>query len=46
MLAISRTTLYQLIWSDELVPIRIGRSVRFSIAQLEDFVARRTTPRD
>ena len=44
MLAVSRTTLYQLIWSEELVPIRIGRSVRFSVAQLEQFVASRTAP--
>lgn len=39
ILAISRTSVYQLVWRDELVPIRIGRSVRFSIAQLEKFVS-------
>ena len=41
ILAISRTSVYQLVWRDELVPIRIGRSVRFSIAQLEAFVTER-----
>ena len=41
ILAISRTSVYQLVWRNELVPIRIGRSVRFSIQQLEDFVAHR-----
>lgn len=44
ILAISRTSVYQLVWSEELVPIRIGRSVRFSIVQLQDFVAARTSP--
>jgi excisionase family DNA binding protein len=42
ILAISRTSVYQLVWRDELVPIHIGRSVRFSIAQLEDFVSSRS----
>lgn len=42
ILAISRTSVYQLVWREELVPIRIGRSVRFSIAQLECFVAARS----
>jgi len=32
---------YQLIWNEQLTPVRIGRSVRFSIAQLEQFVADR-----
>jgi len=41
ILAISRSSVYQLIWSDQLVPVRIGRSVRFSVAQLEQFVADR-----
>ncbi len=43
MLALSRSSIYQLIWNEELIPIRIGRSVRFSIAQLERFVADRTS---
>jgi len=32
---------YQLIWNEQLIPVRIGRSVRFSIDQLEQFVADR-----
>lgn len=43
ILAISRSSVYQLIWDEQLIPIRIGRSVRFSIAQLEHFVADRTS---
>lgn len=42
ILSLSRSSLYQLIWSEQLVPIRIGRSVRFSVDQLERFVADRT----
>jgi excisionase family DNA binding protein len=38
ILAISRSSIYQLIWSEQLIPIRIGRSVRFSVEQLEQFV--------
>mgnify|MGYP001788312021 FL=1 len=38
ILAISRSSIYQLIWSEQLTPIRIGRSVRFSVEQLEQFV--------
>ncbi|WP_395153693.1 helix-turn-helix domain-containing protein [Ilumatobacter sp.] len=41
ILAISRSSVYQLIWTEQLVPVRIGRSVRFSIAQLEQFVDER-----
>jgi|GEM_PF-422684 len=41
ILAISRSSVYQLIWNEQLTPVRIGRSVRFSIAQLEQFVADR-----
>ncbi len=43
ILAISRSSLYQLIWNEQLIPVRIGRSVRFSIAQLEQFVADRVS---
>lgn len=43
MLSISRSSIYQLIWSEQLTPVRIGRSVRFSIGQLEQFVADRLT---
>ena len=41
ILTIGRSTIYQLIWNAELVPIRIGRSVRFTMDQLEEFVNRR-----
>lgn len=41
ILTVGRSTIYQLIWNAELVPIRIGRSVRFTVDQLEDFVNRR-----
>ncbi len=41
ILAISRSSVYQLIWNEQLTPVRIGRSVRFSIAQLEQFVTDR-----
>ncbi|MFN3257553.1 MAG: helix-turn-helix domain-containing protein [Ilumatobacter sp.] len=41
ILSLSRSSMYQLMWSEELVPIRIGRSVRFSIEQLERFVTER-----
>ena len=41
LLAISRSSLYQLIWTEQLTPVRIGRSVRFSITQLEQFVTDR-----
>ena len=41
ILTIGRSTIYQLIWNAELVPIRIGRSVRFKVDQLEEFVNRR-----
>lgn len=38
MLAVCRTSVYQLIWKEELTPIRIGRCLRFSVEQLERFV--------
>ena len=38
MLNIGRTTLYQLVWSGKLTPLRIGRSVRFTRDQLKAFV--------
>lgn len=41
ILAVSRSSIYQLIWNEQLTPIRIGRSIRFTIEQIEDFVARR-----
>jgi len=41
ILSVGRTALYQLIWYGELTPIHIGRSVRFSMRELEFFVERR-----
>ena len=41
MLSLSRSSIYQLIWNGELTPIRIGRSVRFSVEHLEAFFADR-----
>jgi excisionase family DNA binding protein len=38
VLAVGRTSIYQLIWSGELRPVRIRRSVRFTMAELERFV--------
>ena len=43
MLAISRSAMYQLVWNGEVTPVRIGRSVRFTVAELERFVAARVT---
>ncbi|MEZ5378238.1 MAG: helix-turn-helix domain-containing protein [Acidimicrobiales bacterium] len=37
LLAISRSTVYELIWQQELDPIRIGRSVRLRMSDLEAF---------
>ena len=39
-LAISRTALYDLLRRDEIRAIHIGRSIRFSAAALEAYVAR------
>ncbi len=41
ILAISRSSVYNLIDAEQLTPIRIGRSVRFPVEQLERFVAAR-----
>lgn len=38
ILAVGRTSIYQLVWDEQLVPIRIGRCLRFSVEQLEQFV--------
>ncbi len=43
MLSLSRSSVYQLIWTEQLTPVRIGRSVRLSTDQLERFVAQRLT---
>ncbi|HYN34301.1 MAG TPA: helix-turn-helix domain-containing protein [Ilumatobacteraceae bacterium] len=41
ILSLSRSSIYQLIWNDQLTPIRIGRCLRFPVDQLEQFVADR-----
>lgn len=41
MLSLSRSSIYLLIDSEQLSPVRIGRSVRFTMVQLEQFVADR-----
>ena len=41
MLSISRSVIYQLMDAGQLTPIRIGRSVRLPVEQLERFVADR-----
>ena len=43
MLSLSRSSIYQLIWTEQLTLIHIGRSVRLSTDQLEQFVADRLT---
>jgi excisionase family DNA binding protein len=45
VLAVGRSTLYELIASDQLATVRIGRCARISVSELEDFVARRTSDR-
>jgi excisionase family DNA binding protein len=41
MLSISRSSIYLLMDSGQLIPIRIGRSVRLAVDQLEQFIADR-----
>lgn len=41
VLAIGRTTLYQLIADGQMSTVRIGRAVRIPVAELEAFVDRR-----
>ena len=41
MLCVCRTSIYQLIWKDELTAVHIGRSVRLAVEQLEQFVSDR-----
>jgi excisionase family DNA binding protein len=41
LLAVGRSTIYELIWNHELEPIHIGRSVRLTIDDLEDYVQRK-----
>lgn len=42
LLAVGRTSVYQLIWGGELKPVRIGRCVRITITELERFVNEQT----
>jgi excisionase family DNA binding protein len=42
MLSLSRSSIYLLMNSGQLSPARIGRSVRFTVEQLERFVAERS----
>ncbi len=46
LLALSRSTIYELIWQGELRPIHIGRSVRLTLDELHSFVARRVATTD
>ena len=47
VLAVGRTTIYELISTGQLMPIHIGRSVRIPVRQLEDFVnAQLSSPTD
>lgn len=46
MLSISRSVIYQLMDAGQLTPIRIGRSVRLPVEQLERFVADRLADAD
>lgn len=39
MLCVCRTSIYELIWKEELIAVRIGRSVRLAVEQLEQFVS-------
>ncbi len=39
MLCVCRTSIYELIWKEELTAVRIGRSVRLAVEQLEQFVS-------
>ena len=41
VLAIGRTTLYELVGTGQLATVRIGRAVRIPRAELEAFVSRR-----
>jgi excisionase family DNA binding protein len=40
LLGIGRTTLYELIKLGAVTPVHIGRCVRFSMTELEDYVER------
>jgi excisionase family DNA binding protein len=40
VLSVGRTTVYELIGNGQLTPVHIGRSVRLTVGQLEEFVDR------
>lgn len=44
LLAIGKRTLWRLSDSGEIPPIKIGRAVRYAVADLEGFIARRRGP--
>ncbi len=46
LLALSRSTVYELIWQGELQPVHIGRSVRLTHDELQSFVARQVARAD
>jgi excisionase family DNA binding protein len=39
ILGIGRTTLYKQVWAGRITPVRIGRSVRFTRAELDAYVS-------
>ena len=41
LLAVGRSTIYELIWNHELEPVHIGRSVRLTIDDLENYIQRK-----
>jgi excisionase family DNA binding protein len=41
MLAVGRSSVYELIWSGDIQPVRIGRCVRIPVKQLQQFVRSR-----
>ena len=45
LLALGRSSIYQLINEGEIEPVKIGRSVRFVVAELEQFVGQRHAAR-
>ena len=40
LLGVGRTTLYHLVRQGQVTPVKIGRAVRFPVAEIEQFVAR------
>jgi excisionase family DNA binding protein len=44
VLGISRATVYRLVQSGDLRPVRVGRRLRFRLADLEDYLKRESGP--